>query len=123
VGHPFKLTGNAGLYAGRATLAEPLSDLTRKELEALGAKSVELGRLVKCSGPGSRAPDYLDIPTGPFATKAGVTPAAGSREEALAIWRRAEADQGAKADADRMAMGDDPDMAQQASRRKAAAAK
>lgn len=102
VGHPFKLTGNAGLYAGRATLAEPLSDLTRKELEALGAKSVELGRLVKCSGPGSRAPDYLDIPSGPFATKAGVTPAAGSREEALAIWRRA--------DADRMAMGDDPDM-------------
>jgi len=71
-------------------------------LEALGARAVELGRLVKCSGPGSRAPDYLDIPSGPFATKAGVTPAAGSREEALAIWRRAEAD--------RMAMGDDPDM-------------
>lgn len=110
VGHPFKLTGNAGLYAGRATLGERLSDLTRKELEALGAKAVELGRLLKCSGPGSRAPDYLDVPTGPFATKAGVTPAVGSREEALAIWRRAQADRSAKSDADGRARGDDPDM-------------
>jgi hypothetical protein len=81
--------------------------LTRQELEALGNKAVKLGRLVKCSGPGSRAPDYLDIPTGPFATKAGMILAVGSREEALAIWRRAEADRKAKADADRMAMGDD----------------
>ena len=108
-GHPFKTTGNTGLYAGRATLGEPLSGLPRKDLDALGAKAVELGWLVKCSGPRSRVPDYLDIPTGPFATKAGVTLAVGSREEALAIWRRAEANRKATANADRMAMGVDPE--------------
>jgi hypothetical protein len=94
VGQPFKLTGNAGLYAGRASLGAPLADLTRTRLEALGNKAVELGRLVKCSGPGSRAPDFLDIPTGPFATKRGVAPAAGSREEALTIGRRAKSQAG-----------------------------
>ena len=30
--HPYKITGNSGLFLGRATLAEPLSDLTRKDL-------------------------------------------------------------------------------------------
>ncbi|WP_431301678.1 AAA family ATPase [Sediminicoccus sp. BL-A-41-H5] len=86
-GMPFKLTGAAGLFEGRADLPEPLASLPRAKLELLGNQSVEQGRLVKCRGPGSRAPDFLDVPEGPYAKGPPIVTDAGSRAEALAQYR------------------------------------
>ncbi len=90
-GMPFKLTGAAGLFEGRADLREPLASLSRAKLELLGNQAVEQGRLVKCRGPGSRAPDFLDVPEGPYAKGPPVVTDAGSRAEALAQYRDQQA--------------------------------
>jgi len=92
-GMPFKLTGAAGLFEGRADLPEPLSNLTKAKLPALGNQAVELGLLVKCKGPNSRIPDCLDVPDGPYAKGPPSVTDAGSRAEALAQWRAAQAKQ------------------------------
>lgn len=86
-GMPFKLTGAAGLYEGRADLPEPLASIARDKLIGLGNQAVELGRLVKCKGPYSRVPDYLDVPDGPYAKGPPIVTDAGSRGEALAQFR------------------------------------
>lgn len=86
-GMPFKLTGAAGLFEGRADLPEPLASLSRAKLELLGNQAVEAGRLAKCKGPGSRNPDYLDVPDGPYAKGPPIVTDAGSRAEALAQYR------------------------------------
>ena len=44
-GMPFKLTGAAGLWEGRADLPEPLASLPRVKLVLLGNQAVEAGRL------------------------------------------------------------------------------
>ncbi len=86
-GMPFKLTGAAGLFEGRADFREPLASLSRAKLELLGNQAVEQGRLVKCRGPGSRVPDFLDVPEGPYAKGAPIVTDAGSRAAALAHYR------------------------------------
>lgn len=85
-GMPFKVTGGSGLFAGRADLPDALAGLSKHRLETLGTQAVEAGALVKCAGPKSKTPDYLDVPDGPYAT-GGATHAVGSRAEALAAWR------------------------------------
>jgi hypothetical protein len=85
--HPFKLTGPTGLYAGRADLPDVLAGLSRHKLEALGNRAVELRRLVKCTAPGSKVPDVLDVPAGPYATSCAGPTFTGSRAEALAQGR------------------------------------
>lgn len=90
-GMPFKLTGAAGLYEGRADLPEPLARLSRTKLEALGNRVVEAGRLVKCKGAGSRVPDCLDVPDGPYAKGPPLVTDAGSRAEAVARLRAQKA--------------------------------
>ncbi len=87
-GMPFKLTGQSGLYEGRADLPDTLSQLSREKLQALGTRLVEAGRLVKCKGPGSSVPANLDIPDGPYAKGPPLTTDAGSRGEALAQLRK-----------------------------------
>jgi hypothetical protein len=56
-----------------------------------GNQAVSAGVLVKADGQGSKAPIYLDVPSGHYAKGQGAV-AAGSRAEALARWQAAEAE-------------------------------
>jgi hypothetical protein len=87
-GLPFSHTGVAGLWNGNADLPEPLAQLSRGKLEALGKMALEAGLLVKARTELTQgAPKYLDVPDGPLATGKGVEMFHGSRQEALARYR------------------------------------
>jgi hypothetical protein len=87
-GLPFSHTGVAGLWNGNADLPEPLAQLSRGKLEALGKKALDFGLLVKARTELTQgAPKYLDVPDGPLATGKGVEMFHGSRQEALARYR------------------------------------
>ncbi|MCV0396947.1 MAG: AAA family ATPase [Rhizobiaceae bacterium] len=70
-GRPYKLTGNAGLYANRERLPDELKGLSRHRVEALGREALDRGEIVKAAAKGEKAADWLDVPTGWFARGLG----------------------------------------------------
>jgi hypothetical protein len=59
------------VYAQRERLPEALRGLSRHRLEALAQDVLQDKRIVKCVGPNSTVPKYLDVPDGPFAKGEG----------------------------------------------------
>jgi hypothetical protein len=89
-GLPFTITGNAGLYNGRADLPEPLASMSKHGLENLGNKALDQQMLVKARTAATQAsPKFLDVPDGPLATGIEVPLFQGSRREALERFRAA----------------------------------
>nr|WP_232478868.1 AAA family ATPase [Roseomonas rosulenta] len=89
-GLPFTITGNAGLYNGRADLPEPLASMSKHGLEGLGNKALDQQMLVKARTAATQAsPKFLDVPNGPLATGVEVPLFQGSRREALERFRAA----------------------------------
>lgn len=87
-GLPFTVTGNAGLFQGRADLPADLAQLPRSRLEALGNAALDAKRLVKGRNTHAQGgPKYLDLPDGPVAKGTPVEMFRGSRAEALAQYR------------------------------------
>ena len=80
-GMPYQLDGAAGLYKRRASLPEPLRSYGEKRLRAIGNEALREGRILKCRGPGSRAPVLLDVPGGRYAVGDVVDEARGALEE------------------------------------------
>lgn len=70
-GRPYKLTGNAGLYANRERLPEDVRGLSRHRIEGLAREALEKGEIVKAAAKGEKAADWLDLPTGWFARGLG----------------------------------------------------
>lgn len=66
-GRPFKLTGNAGLFANRERLPDDVRGLSRHRIEGLAREALERGEIVKAAAKGEKAADWLDVPTGWFA--------------------------------------------------------
>jgi hypothetical protein len=83
-GLPFTVTGEGGLYSGRADLPEPLASMSKHRLESLGNTALDRKLLVKALTAGTRgSPKFLDVPDGPLAMGSDVARVKGSRREAL----------------------------------------
>lgn len=91
-GLPFAHTGVAGLWQGREDLPPALADMAKHRLEDLGRKALQQHRLTKARTTASQgAPKYLDVPDGPLSLGAEIIQMHGSRREALARLRGANA--------------------------------
>ena len=68
---PFNKTGKAGLYEQRHRLPDILQGVGRDRMQALCQELIEQGKIVQCKATGSNAPQWLDVPDGPFARGEG----------------------------------------------------
>lgn len=67
-GQPYQKTGNAGLYKQKARLPEAIQALSKHALGTLIDRLLEQAKVVQAKvGKGSSAPQWLDVPSGPFA--------------------------------------------------------
>lgn len=72
LGQPYQKTGNAGLYKQKARLPEAIQVLSKHALGGLIDRLLEQARVVQAKvGKGASAPQWLDVPSGPFARGEG----------------------------------------------------
>lgn len=66
-GRPYSATGMSGVYARRDELPDPLCEWSRHRLEEAVQDLLKDGRIVRCQL--GRTAKWLDVPSGPLATK------------------------------------------------------
>jgi len=71
-GHPFQHMGRYGLFERREMLPESLRAVGRNKLEWLGRVLLDEKKIAKYRAGGSKAEQWLDVPTGPFAQGIGM---------------------------------------------------
>jgi hypothetical protein len=70
-GKPYTKTAGNGLYKRRSELGEVLAAQSRARLEGMADELLIAGKIVQASATGSKAVQWLDVPTGEFAKGEG----------------------------------------------------